>query len=338
MFHDLATSATNDGDRELARELERLAIEWRDRRYVLVPTSEQGETTLLAKSQGRRTNDEIVALYGSSVLYGIGSGAWLATLTKPSSAAGGILPALALAGASAGAVAALDSGKGLAYGVPQSIVSGLDIGFEEGLAFTLWNQARATRADEWEGSTIASVMWGFSTAGAIAGGVIGGATKTTPGRASFVGSTALWSGIVTGLVAGAASPDDERADDRAFLVAALGLNAGAIAGAVLASDVSPSIARVRFLDLGALSGALVFGGVYLAAADKNVDTRAALGVTAAGIATGFGVAWLATASMPEDRLARNDDAPSPGSVVASIRPTLTAMPGGVGLGAAGTLF
>jgi hypothetical protein len=141
---------------------------------------------------------------------------------------------------------------------------------------------------------------------------------TTPGRASFVGSSALWAGLVAGLFVGAASPEDDRQDDSALLASAIGLNVGAVAGALAAGPVSPSIARVRFLDLGGIGGGLLFGGLYLAAADKDIESRGLMGATALGSALGIGVAWYATSGMPADRIERSDRVSRP--AMASIAP------------------
>ena len=93
-----------------------------DRRGLLSPAHDLPD---------RRTTDELAVLYTGSVLYGIGSGIVLATITEPTSAAGGILPALGFAAASAGIVAVLDHKLELRYGVPQSIISGMLIGLRK---------------------------------------------------------------------------------------------------------------------------------------------------------------------------------------------------------------
>jgi hypothetical protein len=153
----------------------------------------------------------------------------------------------------------------------------------------------------------------------VGGGLVGTLRGTTPGRASFVGSSALWAGLVAGLFAGAVSSEDDRQDDHALLASAIGLNVGAVAGAFAAGPVSPSIARVRFLDLGGIGGGLLFGGLYLAAADRKLEGQALLGATALGSALGLGVAWYATSGMPADRIERSDRVSRP--AMASIAPT-----------------
>jgi len=198
------------------------------------------------------------------------------------------------------------------------------LGLEEGLTWTLWNQARAASADEWSGRTVATALWASATAGAILGGTLGTAYGTTPGRASLVGSAGLWSGLIVGLVGAGVTGDSPTADDTYLLMSALGLNAGAIVGAVIGADVSPSIARVRFVDLGALAGGILAGGLYLAIANAHADRQVMTLTLAAGISGGLVAAWHLTAGMEPDypRGAHRDADPSSGGgVVPSISPT-----------------
>jgi len=300
-FVELARSARNEADRTLANELTALAWEWARRDLAFVRRSDLGESQLNAKALNERTTDEIAVLYGTAALYGLGTGAWVSAQTEPDTASMVILPALGLGAAAAGAVALVDGHRKLHYGVPQSIVSGMYIGLEEGIVWALWNQARTARADEWQGKTVATVIWGMSTAGALAGGVVGQWRGSTPGRASFVGSAAMWSGLISGLTAGASFPHDVAQDDRALLAGAMGLNIGAVLGAIAAGPVSPSIARVRFLDLGAIAGSVVFGGVYVALADRHAEDKALMGSIALGATAGLASAWFATQGMSPDR-------------------------------------
>lgn len=332
-FEVLVSEAHDPLDRSLAASMRDLAQAWASRGLTLVRQNALGESTLSAKSVGERTTDEIAQLYANALAYGVGTGLWLAAHTQPDSAAGVILPLLAFSGGAAGAVALVDIGHPLRYGVPQSIISGLHIGFEEGLVLALWNQSLDS-SSHWQGSAAADVTWALSTVGAVGGGLLGTLLGTTPGRASFVGSAALWAGTVTGMVAGAFSGDDNSRASTSLLAAGIGLNAGVVAGLLAASPVSPSIARVRFLDIGALAGGLVFGGLYLAAADHNAQAQPALGLTGLGVAAGLGVAWAATSGMPADRLEEKNAGPA--SALA-IRPSLTPVPGGATLGVGGLL-
>jgi hypothetical protein len=309
-----------------ARELGVMAAEWHRRGLQLASGEALRRGASGGRDRSRRTGDEIASLYGYSVVYGLGTGLWIASLSEPDSAAGVILPSLGLAGLSAGVVATLDRGKGMSYGVPQSIQAGLTLGFLQGVFWTSWNQARVRSDKEWEVKTVTTLLWGASTAGAVAGGVLGSRYGTTPGRASFVSSAGLWTGTVGGLLAAALTPGEEsKRDDSGLLVAALGLNLGAGLGVWQAGSVSPSIARVRFIDLGGVAGGLVAGGLYLAASDQNYDDRGLAGMTALGMAGGLGLAFQLTRGMEADRPEE-----APGGVDA--RASITPVRGGFSLG------
>jgi hypothetical protein len=300
LFRKLSSSARDGFDRRLALEQAALATEWSKRGLRLVSLDTLSE--LDQPIADRRSTDEISILYTNAAAYGLGTGLALVPITDADRPASVILPTLAIAGAAVGAVAIVDAETRLGYGVPQSVVSGMYIGLEQGISWVVWNQARARRQDQWQEEVVSALIWASATAGAALGGIVGSVRGTTPGRASFVGSTALWAGSVAGLLGGSFGDDnDGQRDDRAMLSAALGVNAGVVAGVLMAGDVSPSIARVRFLDLGAVGGGVVLGGLYLAAADDGADSRSLMTTTALGIGAGFGIAWFATRKMAPDR-------------------------------------
>ncbi len=322
-FATLTLDAPDPARRELAREQHDICDRWARGGFVLIHSAELAAARENRQPAlfDRRSADELGVLYTGAVLYGLGTGVVLDTWTEPSSAGGAILPALALGGAVAGLVYLLDHPQPLRYGVAQSITSGMWVGFEEGLAWTLWNQARAARADEWSARTVATALWGTATAGAALGGALGTVYGTTPGRASFMGSAALWTGLVSGLIGATAVQHSDTADDDFMLASAIGLNVGAVAGVLIGKDVSPSIARVRFLDLGGLAGGILAGGLYFAVADKDPDQRTATGVLAAGITGGLLLAWHLTSGMEPDH--PRTGRPTAISLLDGITPTLS---------------
>ncbi len=330
-FGELAKTASSPERRALCAELAKIAEQWAEAGLTLTLPRAPAESAPL----NQRTTDEISILYLNSVVYGLGTGVWVATLTKPQDAATAILPALTLAGGAAGAVALFDRSP-LGYGVPASTVSGMYIGLEEGITWSLWNQAKAPYFDEWQGSTVATVIWGSATAGAIAGGVVGATAGTTPGRASYVGSSALWGGLLSGLVLAAASSDDRgQRDDHALLAAAVGTNLGVVGGLLSAGPLSPSVARVRFIDLGGIAGGILASGLYVSGANNSSDSTAQgfFGVTALGVAGGLVLASFLTKDMPADHgMATDSSAPS----AFNVEPTLLPVHGGTMIGALGT--
>jgi len=117
----------------------------------------------------RRTLDELSILYGNAVLNGVFAGIVIDTYSKSKSAAGNILPPLGLAAAEAGIVALVDNTVGLRYGVAQSTVSGMYIGYEEALVWLLWHEAHYPGSDRWGDKRVAMLTWGLGTVGSLAG-------------------------------------------------------------------------------------------------------------------------------------------------------------------------
>lgn len=292
-FSALAERADNATRKRAALEASWLAIYWSKRGYAL--TLRRAEAAIPSRPD-RRSTDEIALLYTSSFFYGLGSGFTLALQTQPDAAAGVVLPTLALVGLSGLVVYGYDTRVGLRYGAAQSVTSGLYIGLEEGLAWLLWYQSRAPDSKELSGETISTVLWASATVGALAGGFVGQRFGTTPGRASLMGSGALWSGAVAGLGVYALSGEGHVG----LLASALALNAGVLAALVVGQEVEPSVARVRFIDFGALSGGLVFGGLYLALSDDDGDSRGATASLALGLGTGLVTGYLLTRHMEPD--------------------------------------
>ncbi len=330
-FADLARSAPTAFDSSRALELGQLAYDWDRRGIALVERKALIGSDIEAKHSDQRTADEIGVLYTTSVLYGLGTGLWIDIISKPESFSGTlILSPLLFAGAAAGGTALLDSGRGLRYGVAQSIASGMYIGLWQGIAWTTYLQAASTYQHQLSGEQYATALWSSATAGALVGGIVGTQSSTTPGRASYVSSAALWPALILGFGIAGISQDNQYRDDHALLAASLGATGGTVTGILTAGTVSPTTARVRFLDLGGISGALLGGGLYLAATGSHAEFSPFAVLTALGTTAGLGVAWAATANMPKDEGATNQRA------AFDIHPQLMAVPRGASLGFSGT--
>lgn len=335
-FYALAASAPGTNEYDHALEQWSICGTLARRGLMLVPRRDFQETDLHQRMVGQRTTGEIISLYSTGIFYGLGTGVWTSILAEPDSVAGYVMPALMFGAATAGAVALADSAGPFRYGVPQSIATGVQLGFQEGLYLTLWNQAKSHHRDQWGAKTVASLMWMSATAGGVVGGLAANALGATPGRASYVGSLGMWSAGVGALASAALTDSSHFRDDNAMLVGAIGLNAGIAAALATAGAVSPSLARVRWFDLGGLCGAIVGGGIYVSAAD-HIDDRPLYGWLAGGIAAGLGIAWAATSGMAPDRPEPNERA-APASTVASWNFGLVPVTNGMGVGVQGTLL
>lgn len=325
-FLNLARNAPTQFDSARAFELGQLAYNWEQRGLALVDRKALVGSDIEAKKSDRRTSDEIGVLYTTSVIYGLATGLWMDVQAEPNSVSAAVLPPLALAGVAVGGVALLDSGRGLRYGVAQSMASGMYIGLWQGIAWTTYLQASRAHASQFSGKQYATALWSSATLGAVVGGVVGTQSSTTPGRASFVSSASLWPAWVLGLGAAGLSADSKYQDDHALLAASLGATGGAIAGILTAGTVSPTTARVRFLDLGGLAGALLGGGLYLAVASNDAKVSPFAVMTALGTTAGLSLAWFATSSMPRDEGATQK------TTAFEIHPQLSPVRGGASLG------
>jgi hypothetical protein len=137
-------------------------------------------------------------------------------------------------------------------------------------------------------------------------------------------------GLTSGFLGAAFESRDRSRTEAGFLVGGIGYNLGILAGIALAPTVAPSVARVRFVDLGAIAGGLVSGGAYAIAAEGDASVPIGLGFAAGGLAVGAGIAWWLTSGMPQDPPAHA----SPGLAV---RPMLTPVRGGFIAGLSGEL-
>lgn len=345
-FVELERTAVNRVDRATAHAQRTLADEWSAGGLVFGRRPELGQANDTPKVVDKRTTDEIVSLYLTAAIYGAGTGLLVDGFAHSESPISTVLPPLALTAGAIGTVIALDSGRELRYGVAQSIVSGTWIGFEHGLAWTLWHNARRETRDL-EGLAHASILWGFTSLGAIGGGVLGSLLATTPGRSSWVGSTALWTGAMLGFVTGAVAAKPDTAPT-ALAATGVGLTAGTGLGLLTAGVVSPTIARVRLIDLSGILGGLTGLGTYALASTSESDGGRTAS-TALGIAAGLTIGWFLTASLPKDPIRRQ----APASDARSSEPTkriaratwveqihpllLPTQSGGAMIGAGGTL-
>lgn len=332
-FKALALEARTEGERTLALEMARLSSAYAAR-------ADAARTAPPAPPKASiRSTDELTLLYTSAFLYGAGTGTWFLLQTKPDTAATATLPFAALTAAPVIAVATIDGYKKLPRGLPHAMSAGLYLGLGQGIWIVGYQHARSARIEDvdndsqvrWAPESTASVLWASASLGAVIGGVAGGYLPTTPGRVSFTASTTMWAGALTGLGAGALLPDDEYRRERAFLAGGIGYNAGLASGLVFAHVVSPSVARVRLVDLLGIAGGLATAGFYLSVAG-DPDTKTTEGLAVIGAGSGLALGWILTAGMPKELPAAAKTPPG-----LDVRPSLQPVRGGATLGIGGTL-
>lgn len=322
MFDELARTAENSEDQRLAREFASIA---RDRLARVPPPQPD-----------IRTTDELSLLYTSAFIYGFGTSAWVALQIKPDNVAGAVLPYLALTTAAVGGVAVADDYRPLRLGVPQSISAGMLLGLGESVWLLGYQRARAQRRDEptWGAPTVATVAWSGATIGAVSGGVISGVfRRTTPGRVSFTTSGALWAGLLASFSGAAFESRDSHRKETAFLSGGVGYSAGLLASLVVSPTFHPSIARVRFVDLGGLGGGLLSAAGYFLVVGDDGSPRGGLAAAAIGSTAALGLSWWAT----DDISAKGLDLEVAQSQNFSWAPLVHPVPGGLVGGVRGAL-
>ena len=334
-FAALASTAPNEAERRLALEMVRIAANWAA--GARAQEAPQPPPAPASTARPPRTRDEITLLYATSFLYGAGTGSWFLLQTQPDSALTATLPFAGITAAPVITLAIIDGNKPLPYATPHAIAEGMYIGLGESMLLVGYEHARADRlygaqadSHRWQPEDVATVLWTGATLGGIAGGTLSAGLPTTPGRVSYTGSFALWGGLLTGFTVGAIIPETPHRTEHSLLGAGIGYNAGILGGMMTASTVSPSVTRMRLVDLSGVAGAFATGGTYLALA-RGGDPRAAMSITAAGAATGLGVGWFATQGMTSDR-PTTARAPH-----LDIQPTISPVAGGGVIGVTGVM-
>jgi hypothetical protein len=320
----LTASATSETDKQLAIEMA----------HVCRTITTHDKPALHAHY---RSTDEMAVLYANAFIYGMGTASWFVLEVQPSVSLEAMLPFAGFTIGSVGAVATIDHYARFPSGVPQAIGSGLYLGLGEGIFIVGYQHARSTRISNltghdprWSTEESATVLWTMSTIGIATGALLGYGRRPTPGRVAFTSSMTLWGGLLGSAITSAVMPYGDRRTEDSFLVGLGGYNLGLIGGLILAPQVDPSAARMRFVDLGGVGGALLGAGVYALAAQSNTDARAAWGVGAIGAAVGLGVTWFATTRFDE-----KSHTPEPNTQHVTFEPMLTPLRGGGQAGVAG---
>ncbi len=292
-FLALAKEADDEADRRVATELSRVAFAQLERIYG--PRIREGAAPRI------RTSEELSVLYATAFLYGLGTGAWFILETEPASVPLAVAPFAGLTIASVGAVAVVDRQRPFEPGVPQSIAAGAYLGLGQAAWIVGFQAARASRVDAttgrssaWDTPTVASVLWGGATTGAGLGLAVGLARKPSPGRVSYTTSLGVWSGALASFGAGALLPPGRRLET-SLLIGGGAYNAGILTGLLTSPTVSPSLTRVRLVDLGGVAGGLLGAAASLAA--ESEEQRVTFGAAAVGATVGLGLSWWLTSNM-----------------------------------------
>jgi hypothetical protein len=265
---------------------------------------------------GKRDDGEMLFLYMTSAMWGIGTGIWVdwgSGVNDPGIAF--IAPLLFGAAAPIG-LFLWDNYDNLDKGVPSSIGLGLSLGAVEGIAIagTQWQNTCNGNCGTWSDATKAALTWGISTAGGVGGYFFGEYLKPDPRALTFIASGAGW-GAISGLLLGAGaessqwvngttttsnsiSPADSFGDGAA-VGGLIGYNAGIVAtGALSLLGYVPSWRTQQAMWLGYLVGTAGASIVYLFYIGQP-DVHHGMIANSLGGLAGVGVAGALTANMKD---------------------------------------
>ena len=209
-----------------------------------------------------RSPDEMVGLYVTSGLYGVGSGIWLDSLFKLSDPGPAVIMPILLGAAAPVGVLLWDSQGGpLHRGVPSSIATGLVLGAVEGIAIdgVQWQYNREKNKD-WNFSTQTTITWIMATGGGVGGWAFGEWLRPDPRSASFILSGAGWGSLSGAMLGIAVSGKDWK--DGASVAGLIGYNVGFLGAGGITIAHTASYESQKWMwagyGLGAGAGCLVF--------------------------------------------------------------------------------
>jgi len=206
---------------------------------------------------------ESATLYGSSAVYGIGMGIWLDAEIGIADPALSLIPPTLLGVAVPVAAFALNHPT-LPRGVPGAIAAGLVIGAGEGLGIASLQMVASEQP--WGFRGLGRAMAIGSTAGGVAGIVMGELQQPSPNISAFATSGVVWGsaiGSAIGLGVSPAGVGFARSNDWMARGGLIGFNAGLAVTMALSTAFVPSLDQLSWMWLGGGVGGLVSLPVYL---------------------------------------------------------------------------
>ena len=250
-----------------------------------------------------RGNGEMLALYITSGLYGVGTGIWLDALFKIDDPGPSVVMPLLFGAAAPVGVWLWDSQGGpLHRGVPASTATGLVLGGVEGIAIagTQWQYTRDDGRD-WSFATQTTVTWIMATGGGIGGWAFGEWLRPDPRSMTFIGSGAAWGALSGSMFGIAVQGRDADWKDGSSVAGLIGYNVGMVGGGAISIVHTPSFNSQKYMwlgyGLGALAGCLVFP--FYLFVDDPVVKRGLIGPSIGGLA-GTALAGALTWNMRDD--------------------------------------
>lgn len=238
-------------------------------------------------------------LYGTSALYGVGSGVWIDSLAGTSDPGIAILAPVAVGAAVPIGLYLWDQYDEFDRAVPSTISTGLLLGAVEGVAIDglQWQLTGNGGPDSWNFKTNTSVVFLTTTVGGIGGYAFGEWLQPDPRALAFISSAAGWGSMAGVLFGGGVVGGDWK--DGAAVWGFAGYNAGIVATGALSTLYTPSYTTLKYLWLGDVLGTLATTPVYLFYIGGNSDPRHGMIANAFGGLAGLALAAVFTANMTD---------------------------------------
>jgi multisubunit Na+/H+ antiporter MnhB subunit len=241
----------------------------------------------------------MVFLYGTGLLYGVGTGIWADALGKLNDPGLAFIAPLAIGAAIPIGIYFWDDYAQLHRGVPSSIATGLSLGALEGIAIsgTQWQHSGSGGPNAWSFSTEATVTWSLATVGGLGGYAFGEWLRPDPRSLGFISGGAGWGAIAGTLFGAGLGSGDWR--DGASIAGLVGYNVGILATGALSVVYVPSWQTQKWMWAGFAGGTVAASVVYLFYIGSKADPRHGLIANAVGGAAGLGLAAILTANMTD---------------------------------------
>jgi hypothetical protein len=206
---------------------------------------------------------ESATLYGATFAYGIGIGVWIDAEVGLDDPALLLIPPTLL-GVAAPITAYVLNHPTLPRGVPGAIATGLVIGASAGLGIA--SLQMVTNDHPWGFHGLARSMAIGSTAGGVAGLVVGELQRPSPNISAFASSGVVWGSLIGsafGLGASPAGVGFGRSNDWMARGGVVGFSVGLAATVGLSTVFVPTLDQLSWMWAGAGIGALISLPVYL---------------------------------------------------------------------------
>ncbi|HSY24966.1 MAG TPA: hypothetical protein VK841_22735 [Polyangiaceae bacterium] len=247
-----------------------------------------------------RSANEMAFLYGTSAIYGVGTGVWIDSLAGTSDPGIAVLAPVAFGAAVPIGLYLWDQYDEFDRAVPSTIATGLLLGAVEGVAIDglQWQLTGNGGPNSWNFKTNTSVVFLTTTVGGVGGYAFGEWLQPDPRGLAFISSAAGWGSIAGVLFGGGVVGGDWK--DGAAVWGFSGYNAGIVAAGALSTVYTPSWTTLKYLWAGEVLGTLATTPVYLFYIGSNSDPRHGMIANAFGGLAGIALAAVFTANMTDN--------------------------------------